>query len=257
MTIPSSTGKPDLVLWTGPVWAGNLSKVQWSVDTEVLALPCEGSDNCAGILTSLPSTGRLEALLASRGKRADQYGAIMLGSFSAGHGMSNLLLSDPASRDRIAAFGAFDSYYTGVYSSVKKGYRAFAEQAVSEGKFMWTSCSSNPDRQWLSCEDSIKSLLDEIGPQDSDLPGDLAEYLKPAKYVVSKYGCFHAAYGTAYKHAEHATIVAPAVFEHWLSPMVHGAPSSGLLKKAGMVIGAAAAAIAAWKLGKWASRRRA
>lgn len=245
------SAKPDCVLWTGPVWAGNLAKVQWSHPTEIISLSCEGSDNCATIASNLPATGKLAALLKSKGRFQDGYNRIFLGSFSAGHGLSNILLSDPESADRITGFGAFDSYYTGPTPGLKKGYLAFANLAASgDGHLMWTSCSGIPDRKWLSCEDSIKPLLDAISPSDDTLPPDLAERLKPPEYFVSKYGFLHAFYGMTYKHAEHATVVAPAVFELWLSPLSHGEPPTSWLKKGAVAAGGIVAAIGAWKLGK-------
>ena len=256
MTVQGAGTKPDLVIWTGPVWAGNLSKVNWVAETEIMTLSCEGSDNCAAIASNLPATRRLEALLALHGRKVDQYGHIMLGSFSAGHGLSNLLLKDPESRKYIRAFGAFDSYYTGPAPGLKDGYLAFAKEAAEgSGKFMWTSCSSIPDRKWLSCEDSIKPLLDAIGPSEDSLPSDLADKIKSPVYFVSKYGFVHAAYGTKYKHAEHATVVAPAVFEAWFGPMLRDTPASSIVQKAGIALGALAAAAGAWKLGKWLKDR--
>jgi hypothetical protein len=251
MIASSASGKPDLVIWTGPVWAGNLAKVQWSNATEVLALSCVGSDACAALATSLPAVGRLDALLRAHGRSVDAYDKIMLGSFSAGHGFANLLLGDPTSAQRIACFGAFDSYYTGAAPGLKQGYAAYAKLAASgDGHLMWTSCSTIADRKWLSCEASIAPLLDAIEPSEASLPGDLDTRLKAPLYFVQRAGFVHANYGTIYKHAEHATVVAPAVFELWLSSIAHGEPPASWVKGGALALGAAALGWGGWKLGK-------
>lgn len=255
MTISES--KPDLVIWTGPVWAGNLAGVQWSHLTEILALPCTGSDGCAALAVNLPKTGTLQALLKSRGKSVEDYDKIILSSFSAGHGLCQIILSDEESREQIACFGAFDSYYTGALPGIKKGYLAFAKMAAyGEGRLMWTSSSNFPDRKWLSCEDSIKPLLDAIGPEESELPGDLSKHLKKPVYVVQKEGYVHANFGTTYAHVDHAKVVAPAVMQDWFSPMAHGFPSGSLLKKGALVFGGLILTFGGWKLGKHIRRWR-
>lgn len=257
MISSTNSPKPDLVLWTGPVWAGNLAKVRWSHATEIMTLSCEGSDKCAGLGYNLPAVGKLEALLRSKGKRSDSYDKIFLGSFSAGHGLSNLILSDPESANRIAGFGAFDSYYTGPAPGLKKGYLAYANLAASgDGHLMWTSCSGIPDRKWLSCEDSIKSLLDAIDPSEDSLPPDLDQVLKAPEYFVKKYGFVHAFYGLSYAHAEHATVVAPAVFEYWLSALAHGEPPGSWVEKGAIAAASLVTVLAGWKLGKFLRRSR-
>lgn len=239
MAIQSTTLLPDLIIWTGPIWEGNLKSVVWSHPTEILTLSCVGSDKCAALANSI-GTPKLDALLAAHGTKAIKYGQIAMGSFSAGHGLASIILSDEASRKRISAFCSFDSYYTGSVASIKQSYLAFAQSAADgEGHLMWSSASTFPDRNWLSCENSIQPMLHKLDLTYEDMPADLGSKLKPPVYCARRGGFSHSNFAQEYAHAQHATVIAPAVFENWISPMMHGQPPSSTMLK--IAIGAGVA----------------
>jgi hypothetical protein len=232
----------DLLIWDGPIWAKIMDPVNWLHQTTVLTLPCTGSTGCAALAANLPRKGVLAALLQSHKYTIDQWNKIMLAGFSAGHGLNEILLEDPESNARIAALGAFDSYYTGMTAGIKPGYDALAARAVNEEAIMWTSSSSFPGPGYISCEDAIKPLLDKYGPTPADLPGDLGSRLKPPLYCVQRGSWVHAHFGDHYKHAEHATVIGPAVFDAWIAPAMYTAMSQSTLVTIGKVLGAAALA---------------
>jgi hypothetical protein len=240
--IPSTSQLPDLIIWTGPVWDGNIKSVAWSHPTEILTLSCVGSDKCGAIGSNVGSP-KLDNLLAAHGTKASNYGKIAMGSFSAGHGLCQILLSDAPSRERLSAFCSFDSYYTGAAPGIKSGYLAFGQSAANgEGRLMWSSSSQFPDRTWLSCEDSIQPLLAKLELTEDVLPADLESKLKPPVYCARRGGFSHANFGTVYAHADHAKIIAPAVFENWISPLMHGQPPSSTMWN--IILGAGVALVA-------------
>jgi hypothetical protein len=249
------SGLPDLLVWDGPVWSGNVSNVKWSVPTTVLTLPCTGSEGCAGLGYNSPTSGKLRAICASHKVDIDKHDKVIVAGFSAGHGLNDQLLQDPESRDRIAAFCSFDSYYTGPLPGIKKGYLEFAKLSADAKRVMWSSSSSFTGATYTDCEHAIKPLLDAIDPSSASLPFDLANFLRPPAYVVQRGNFVHAAFGTAYAHTEHAKIVAPIVLEHFISPAIHGGAVKSLMWTVTKAIGAVAVSVGLWKLGqKIASR---
>jgi hypothetical protein len=121
MAFSANKFAPDLTIWTGPVWTGNLASVKWAAPTDVLTLSCVGSDNCANLARNVGSP-RLENVLRQHGIKPGNYNKIILGSFSAGHGFCQAILSDPPSLEIIDAFGAFDSYYCGNVHRRQQGH---------------------------------------------------------------------------------------------------------------------------------------
>lgn len=243
---------PDLVIWTGPVWSGNLSSVKWAHPTDVLTLSCVGSDNCANLARNVASP-KLENILAQHKVKTSSYNKIILASFSAGHGFCQAVLSDPPSLEKIDAFGAFDSYYCGANPCVKSGYLAMAKLATDGNRVMWTSSSTFPDQTRLSCDASIQALLAELDLNEDVLPSDLAQALKAPSYCARRGNYTQAGFGQAYAHVDHAKVIAPAVLEGWISPLLHGEPPQSTWK----IIAAAGAAIGAAIIGALALRKRA
>ena len=248
MTI-AGTGS-DLCIWDGPVWAGILDSVHWSAPTTILTLPCTGSTGCAALS---PGGKRvLWTLLAQHNLKPEQFNKIIVAGFSAGHGLNESILSDADSCARVDAVCACDSYYTGPKPGIKHGYDMFAARAVAGDAVLWTSCSSFPGPGYCSCMDAIAPLVAKYALAPDDLPALLSQQIAVPVACKSRGAWAYAAYGDHYKHAEHATVVAPAVLGLWISPALHnkialpGAWLDTLLK-----LGAAAGvAYGAWWLAK-------
>lgn len=252
MTLAGSQN--DLCIWVGPITSQNLAPTEWAHPTDVLTLNCVGSDACATIGYNLPRAGMLRALLKAKGKSMDGYAKVILASFSAGHGLADLMLQDAESRDRISAVCACDSYYTGQGPALKKGYYAFSKMAAAGDKMAWFSVSSFPGSGYISSGDAIKPLLDAIKPEADSLPGDLSDHLKAPLYCVRQSGFAAAAFGSGYKHVEHATVVAPAVLGGWISPTLHAMLPMGTLARLGLAAGAAAGLVGIFWLGRLIAR---
>lgn len=252
MAFMANASAPDLMIWTGPVWQGNLAGVKWAHPTDILTLSCVGSDNCANLARNVASP-RLENILRAHGVKPEAYNKIMLGSFSAGHGFCQTILSDPPSLKVIDGFGAFDSYYCGNVACVKSGYLAMAQMAADGERVMWTSSSSFPDQTRLSCDASIQALLAKLDLSHEELPGDLSQVLKAPEYCVRRGAFTHAGFAQKYAHAEHAKIIAPAVMQGWISPLLHGEPPASTWK----IYAAVGAAVGVAALGMFALRKRA
>jgi hypothetical protein len=105
-----------------------------------------------------------------------------------------------------------------------------ANQATDGNKVMWTSTSSFPDQTRLSGDASIQTFLAQLNLDNDELPADLAQVLKAPAYCARRGNYTHAGFAQTYAHADHAKVIAPAVLEGWISPLLHGEPPQSTWK---------------------------
>ncbi len=236
-------------MWMGPVMTANLAGVPlppgWSIFTvgDVVRPrdrpPAEGIKPqdfrtwAAAKLGARPLLALLELA---------QVEAAILASFSAGHGLLELLLADAPGDRRILGVLAADSYYG---LDVKPGYLAHAQFCIATGDPFWlTSSRSGEGPSSHSATQSIEPFAAELELRPVRAP---AEVPAPVR-ALGRGGVLWLDYGragdSALEHRRHALELAPTILSAWLRGVGRARPSSG----GDLVVPLAAAAALAWAL---------
>lgn len=212
----------DLVIWCGPVTAGNLKTARLPAGARVLVIgkglskdpksPAIGSSHFEALGSSVGDS--LRTLLDQRGLDLDSFRSVTLAGFSAGFGLIEHMLrgTDGA---RVDVLYAADAYYTGPARTVKPGYRAFLERAAA-GRALAILTTSNIDGPgYPSSAAAVAKLVEGMGLEPMQLSPELP---RPGR-AVGKLGAVWADYGgEPFKHVGHATKLAPLYFTHVVTP---------------------------------------
>ena len=207
------------VIWAGPVSASNLSGARLPSPSRIVTVN-QGTGGKIGS-SAFASLGRkyvsARALLRSRGIELDDCETLTLAGFSAAHGLFEVLLRDPETRERTSALVAADAYYTGAAGSIKPGYSAFARKAATGAALAVFSSSPIAGPGYPSCTDALGPLMAQFEPVPVLQP--VAIDPPPAR-AFRRAGLWWFQYDQAGKegHRMHATRVAPAVLSKFVSP---------------------------------------
>lgn len=224
----------DLVFWTGPVTARNLSAVRWRRPTKVIVQNSGtggaiGSSAFASFAQGL-GADPLATLASQHGATIDQFERVALAGFSAAHGLIDVVLRRAVSRKRVSVVGSFDAYFTGASRSVKPGYDAFARMACDGARVMVMTTSHVGGPGYPPANEAVRPLVDPLGLQPAELPACITE--RPAT-VMGRGGFVWADYANLpslkQSHLRHATRCAPQYFDCLLAPALAGDKSAAVV----------------------------
>ena len=165
----ATEGRPDLVLFVGPVDQRKLREVQFERPTEIVTVHAP-SDTSASYRT-LGAQGLAQVVPALTDKSVNSYRKIAISAFSKGGSFTDEILKDPDTRDRVDAVILNDA----VFGSQHSGLQPFLDRAAAGEKLMVVTNTNNrasaalPKRARESVEDLIGSevgtRLDETAPE--------------------------------------------------------------------------------------------
>lgn len=214
----------DLVIWCGPVTAGNLKTAKLPDGARVLVIgkgiskdpksPAIGSSHFEALGASVG--GSLRTLLDQRQLDLDGFRSVTLAGFSAGWGLMEPLLRG-TDAGRVDVLYAADAYYTGPGRQVKPGYRAFLERAAGGRALAILTTSNIAGPTYPSSAAAVEKLVEGL-----DLaPMQLAPELPRPVRALGRAGAVWCDYGgEPFKHVGHATKLAPLFFSHVVTPFL-------------------------------------
>lgn len=216
------------------MFASTPNEVAWFHPTEVIALPCEGS-NCGALAASFqgPDGRYLPQILAKAGKTRADYRKIAIAGFSAGHGLIPKVLD--ADGDDISACIAIDACFSAIGSLEKAGYVSFARRAASGSKLMVftvgpgggpgsgaTISPTTPD--FSRAIDCVMAQVAGISLSETTIEPGLPE---PKVAPLRAGGLFILDY-QEYRHDQHIHDLAVPVMSAYLAPYLAGELSVGM-----------------------------
>lgn len=147
-------GRPDLVLFAGPVETSRLRNVQFEHPTEVVMV--RGPTTAAGF-RELAKVGLEELVPRLTGKTLDSYRKVAISAYSKGGSFTDELLRDPQTRSRINAVVLNDA----VFGSLHEGLMSFVPLAADRGKLMIITNTNNKASENLPkrARESVEDLL--------------------------------------------------------------------------------------------------
>lgn len=218
------------VIWFGPV---NGFQVKGATVDD--AAPCfvtctgdgsDGTPTCGARADAWkdPAGRRLPALFQKL--KIDESGVsrLYLGAFSAGGQCIKRIALSAEDRSKIHAILLSDATYTIEWLDQKKGttkpiegFLKFALDCLSDGRLFLATASSSPNKAYPSGSQSLDGLRRGIeaasGSTFEDAANDpIWQGLKPPASAVRLRNVIFADFGTAYKHGEHATVLAPILW---------------------------------------------
>lgn len=216
-----------LVIWTGPVSPKNLSGASWRGEAPKLITISAGVGGKIGstAFEQLAAQYRgahgspLRGALAAGKVDPGTGEPVVLAGFSAGWGLIEHILRDPADRERVAAVGAFDAYYTGPGKARKAGYSAFAELAANGRRPMVMTSSHIAGPSYPSSADSTQALLEPLGLGPIPL-----RHVPPAECELAagrgalRWYVYRNRQTGKQSHVQHATVLAPHFVPELVSP---------------------------------------
>lgn len=225
-----------LVLWVGPVSASMLAghvPDGWSLQT--INHGPSGSIHSSDFRSWALSLGP-----DPLGRIAPNFDAVIVASFSAGHGASDVILERCAALgdDRLSGYLGADSYYLdSLASPPKPGHLAFGACAAHDGRPFWLTTSTHPNQARPSASACVASLSDALRLRRMRVPPSMP----PGASAHGRGGALWLDYGATFAHPEHATVLAPMALDAWQRSSAR-APSSLPL-----VLGALALAVKFWR----------
>jgi len=212
----------DLVIWCGPVSAGNLKTARLPAGARLLVIGKGISPNPeskAGGSTHFEALGAsvggsLRTLLEQRQLDLDTFRSVTLAGFSAGWGLIEHVLRG-TDAGRIDVLYAADAYYTGPARTPKPGYRAFLERAAGGRALAILTTSNISGPNYPSSAAAVEKLVEGLALE----PLQVAPALPRPLRALGKLGALWCDYGgEPFKHVGHATKLAPLYFSHVVTP---------------------------------------
>jgi len=236
----------DLVLFCGPVVITEAHRrIDWrGCDVRIAPVLQSGSANNAALAASLRGPdGRILPNLLARyapGVTPDQ---VALAAFSAGYGLVDPILQHPEDRKAVTAVVLSDALFsqgnpqTGAGGVPKPGIAAFGAEAINGGKLLVATTANSTDgshltgrQSWLATQDEAVKLARcfcEPARVSARSPVPAAPggwWNTGSDLYWGDYTAEHARpnSGDAFTHAEHDTVVGPAVWQAYLAPWLAG-----------------------------------
>jgi hypothetical protein len=236
-----------IVIWTGPVGAKDVYGATVS-GAEQTFIPCLGdrTPKCADLAESwTDASGRKLPGMLRAAKVSDAAGdaEIYLGAFSAGgHVVKRVLLND-ADRAQVHAVLLADATYVAEWKDKAsriaapiEGFVKFGLDAARDGRVFIATASSAPNKTWPTGAESLHAIrraMEEArageGAMFDDVTAQADVYfpgLRPPVSILRCNNVLFADFGGAYKHPEHATVIAPVVWTAALPHLLGGASAS-------------------------------
>lgn len=218
------------VIWFGPV-NGMQVKGATAFGAAPVFVTCtgDGSDGkptCSARADTWKDTsGRLLPCLFEKLQQAEGGAPLYLGAFSAGGQCVKRLALHAEDRARIHAVLLSDATYTTEWLDAKKkttkpieGFLRFALDCLSDGRLFLATASSSPNKSYPSGSQTLDGLRRgveaEAGAPFEDARADpIWQGLRPAAGAWRLRNVIFADFGAAYPHGEHATVLAPVLWQ--------------------------------------------
>lgn len=229
------------VAWLGPVSAAQVAGATVpGASTTYVTCTGDGSPDCSQIGASIGAKAGgsiVRGLLAQAGVPD---GELIIGSFSAGHEIAKPALMSAADRALVRAVLLADSTYTTWADSSRtrptppEGYVRFALDALRGNKLFVATASHNPAGAYPSGYATLHAVKDEVESRSgvqfrrvSTLPGVSVQ----PEDVWQAGNVWLAVFGPSVSHGQHATQIAPMVWQGLLVPWLSGGGSGGALAR--------------------------
>jgi hypothetical protein len=218
------------VVWFGPVNGTQVKGATVDGATpRFVTCTGDGSDGqptCGARADAWKDTSgrRLPGLLRKLEIEEEGIRRLYLGAFSAGGQCVRRLAMSAEDRAKIHGVLLSDATYTIEWLDQKKGttkpiegYLRFALDCLSDGRLFLATASSAPNKAYPSGSQSLDGLRLGIeaaaGGAFEDAAGDpIWQGLKPPARAWRLRNVIFADFGAAYKHGEHATVLAPILW---------------------------------------------
>jgi hypothetical protein len=172
--------------------------------------------------------GNLDNLARAHNLDLADFDRIVLGGFSAGHGLLEHMLRSDA--HRVDVLLASDAYYTSnTPGAVKRGYRAFVERAAAGEALALLTCSSIGGPNYPSSDAAVDVLLEGLPLEPRrPLPLDYTAALPEPVATLGTGGLYWLRYDKRIKHGQHASRLAPELVAKVVTPYLEGDTRPGL-----------------------------
>lgn len=209
----------DVVLWMGPVATDMIRPyvpAQWRIVTNNHG--ANGGIGSAAFAQWARTLGP-DPLTRLAGPSARR---IVLAGFSAAHGAFDVILGRAADMhdQRLVGLFAADAYYSAWnVSTPKLGYEAWLRIALERGLPAWLTVSTHHPASHPSASESIKPLVTALGLRQTEPPSILSDDRLVVGEQIPEPKAFGRGsvqvldYGASFKHAEHATRLAPVALQ--------------------------------------------
>jgi len=235
----------DIVVFAGPVVLTPAHRsINWhGRDVRIVPVVNDGSSNAALAQSLRAPDGRILPNLLARYAPGIQPGSVALAAFSAGYGLLDPILQHPADRAAVTAVILSDACFSqgnptsGTGGVAKPGFAAFGAEAINGGKLMVATTANSTDgshltgrQSWLVTQDAARTASQcfcepaEVSPRAPVPPA-------PGGFWQTGTALYWGDYtragsspntGDAFTHAEHDTVVGPAVWQAYLAPWLAG-----------------------------------
>lgn len=235
----------DLVLFCGPVVVTPAHRaINWrGRDVRIIPIVNDGSANGALAQAMRSPDGRILPRLLARYAPGVQPTSIALAAFSAGYGLVDPILQSPADRAAVTAVILSDALFsagspqTGGGGQPKPGIAAFGAEAIDRQKLLVATTANSTDgshltgrQSWLVTQDEARRLSqcfcepEEVSPRAPVPPAPGGFWQTGSALYWGDYtrGGAPPNSGDAFTHAEHDTVVGPAVWQAYLAPWLAG-----------------------------------
>jgi hypothetical protein len=235
----------DLVLFCGPVVVTQAHRsVDWrGRDVRIVPIVNDGSANAALAASLRGPDGRILPNLLARAAPGIVPEQIALAAFSAGYGLMDPILQHPTDRKMVTAVVLSDALFSqgspssGTGGVPKPGIAAFGAEAINGSKLLVATTANSTDgshltgrQSWLVTQNEARRLAQclcepsEVGARSPAPPApggwwQTGDTLYWGDYTTAG---ARANSGDAFTHAEHDTIVGPAVWQAYLAPWLSG-----------------------------------
>jgi hypothetical protein len=227
------TPRASATVWLGPV---NLAQVGASVipGAPAAAVTCtgDGSPSCSQIAESWSGAGgrKLPSLLAQKGLPAGS--VIAAAAFSAGGSILKRLCLNQADRTQLAVVHSADADYessrgAGGQPIPTEGYVLYAIEALTDpDKLFVATASSNPNKTYGSGIEVLASTRREIERRTGRRfeTGGVFPGVTPQPAKLYRLGNVWMAEYPTIPHGQHATLLAPQVWQGLILPWLAGGP---------------------------------
>lgn len=251
------------VAWVGPVSAAQVAGATVpGAPVTIANCTGDGSPDCSQVGASIGASagGSIVRGLLARAGVPD--GELILGSFSAGHEIAKPALMAASDRALVRAVLLADSTYTSWQSPgvplPPEGYVRYVIDAIDKPQLFVATSRRSPIGQFPSSDDTVEAIRKEVerrtGRQFERVEGLPGVALAPeTTYRLGN--AWLAIYAPTLGHGEHATKLAPMVWQGMLVPWlaeVDGGASGAM----GRFVAFAASAAAGWAGAQYVMRHR-
>jgi hypothetical protein len=230
------------VIWLGPVSSMHVKGATVDdVKPQFVTCTGDGSDGqptCGARADAWKDASgrRLPGLFKRLKIKPDEVTQLYLGAFSAGGQAIKRIALHAEDRAMLTGVLLSDGTYTTEWLDQKngiakpiEGFLRYAVDCISDGRLFLATASSAPNKNYPSGAQSLDGIRRGIESElsctlDDAMADPIWEGLKPPVRAWRKLNVIFADFGAAYKHAEHATRLAPILWPRALASAAETCP---------------------------------